>query len=132
MITIPLPHKIDRYPVLGMLGRGGTASVFRVTDPDSGDEIALKLLDGTDELGGARQRFGREFEVMKRLKHPHIVRTLSRGVWQGQHWFTMEVVEGPTLHAWVKETGPLDVASGIALMAQAAGALGAAQPRPVR
>ena len=38
----------------------------------------------------------------------------------------MEVVEGPTLKARLIETGPLSVDRGIALMAQAADALGVA------
>jgi len=126
VIKVPLPRQIDRFEVLDTLGRGGTATVFRVRDPASGQELALKLLDGTDEFGGALQRFEREFEAMKNLEHPHIVRPLSRGIWQGQSWFTMEVVEGPTLKAWLIENGPLSVDRGIALMTQAADALGAA------
>lgn len=129
MIKVPVPRQIDRFEVLGTLGRGATATVYRVADPDSEDELALKLLDGTGgNLGGAERRFAREFETMQRLRHPHIVQPHERGTWQGQQWFTMEVVSGPTLHSWLKSQPDrrIDLRQGIALMKQAADALGTA------
>ena len=126
MITVPVPAHIDRYEVLGTLGRGATSTVYRVAEPGSDVEIALKLLDGTDSMGGSRERFAREFETLQRIHHPHIVTTLERGTWRGQLWYTMEIVEGPTLSKWVKEQGRLSAADGARLMLQAADAVAAA------
>ena len=128
MITVPLPPHIDRYEVLGTLGRGATATVYRVGEPDSDRELALKLLDGSDALGGISARFEREFETLQLLQHPHIIETYERGTWQGQRWFTMELMEGPTLRGWLRAIpdGRLSRVDGIELMLQAAQALAVA------
>ena len=39
-----LPKKIDRFTVLSLLGEGAMAKVYKVFDPNTNREIALKLL----------------------------------------------------------------------------------------
>ncbi|MEW5912471.1 MAG: protein kinase [Thermodesulfobacteriota bacterium] len=70
---------IGQYRVLGLLGRGGMASVYRVQGP--GQPVrALKLLRPRPELaallGGeeVRRRFLAEAEVLAGLRHSHLVR----------------------------------------------------------
>ena len=48
-----------------LIGRGAMAEVYRATDEATGEVVALKLLDGSDER--FRQRFLRESEIAARV-----------------------------------------------------------------
>ena len=101
MITDDLtPTTIDgRFRVLRRLGDGGQGSVFLVDDEESHERRALKLLHG-DELPGQRmrERFNREFDICRRLRHPNLVRVHERGLTaEGAAYYTMDFVQGRSL-----------------------------------
>jgi serine/threonine-protein kinase len=81
-----------RYEILGPLGRGGMARVFRARDLVLRREVALKLLAGSasDDLA---TRFEREARAIARLDHAGCVRILDCG----PRFITMELVSGVTL-----------------------------------
>jgi serine/threonine-protein kinase len=81
-----------RYEILGALGRGGMARVYRARDCLLRREVALKVLGGkADDALAAR--FEREARAIARLDHPSCVRILDCG----QRFITMELVAGVTL-----------------------------------
>lgn len=82
----------DRYDILGPLGQGGMAQVFRARDRHLEREVALKVLrphlTETDT-----QRFKREIQALARFDHPGIVSIFDLGL--GDHvYFAMELIEG--------------------------------------
>jgi serine/threonine protein kinase len=74
-----IPATIGRYQVLGEIGRGGMAMVYRAYDPEADREVAIKALprellhDPT-----FRARFRREVERRKQGRPP--VGARRRGV----------------------------------------------------
>src|SRR5690606_37844249 len=102
MTTTRLPENIGPYRVLRPIARGGMAEVYEVSDPSSGEHLALKLLVQT---GGALARFNREYEAMIRLNHPHIVRVYHYGLHGRMPWLTMELVDGTPIQAYAKRCG---------------------------
>lgn len=115
------PQSIDGYAVLEFLGHGGMGWVYRVAEPGTGREVALKLLRtavATTLLD--RLRFEREFEVTRALEHPTLVAVYDKGVVDGQPYYTMELVAGanvrdylsrdrerPTREEWLQRVGAL-------------------------
>ncbi len=87
--------QVDRYRLLEILGTGGSAVVYRARDEVSGRIVALKTVRSTDEALLASIR--REIFALGRLIHPGIVRILDGGVFDGQPWYAMELLEGVTL-----------------------------------
>ncbi len=88
----------NRYFVEKALGEGGSGKVYKVLDKISGEIQALKLLNpdliSSDELA----LFEREFLNLKKLSHPNIIRVFNFGFEKKyQPYFTMELVEGPSL-----------------------------------
>ncbi len=82
------------------VGRGGFGAVFRAIDTRSNATVAVKLLPpGTDPLAGARLQ--REFESLRSLSHPNIVRVLDAGSTEDTLWLEMEFVEGLPLREWL-------------------------------
>lgn len=87
---------IGQYRVLGLLGRGGMGSVYKVRHLDGGPARALKLLlpnpllvnlMGADEV---RSRFLSEAKVMARLSHPNLVTVLYAELACDHPFYVME------------------------------------------
>jgi eukaryotic-like serine/threonine-protein kinase len=92
----------DRYDVLGPLGQGGMAHVFRAHDRHLERTVALKVLRPHLTETDA-ERFRREIRALARLNHPGIVAIYDLG--QGEHvYFAMELVEGGP----ITDLGPID------------------------
>lgn len=86
-----------KYTVLQELGRGGMGQVFLGQDA-SGREIAIKRL--APELTGdaaVLERFRREGEALKALRHPNIVEFIEMFEDGGQHYIVTEYISGGNL-----------------------------------
>jgi tRNA A-37 threonylcarbamoyl transferase component Bud32 len=86
-----------RFVVEGLLGSGGAAEVYRVRDLELDQELALKLLRRDSAVPQVEARFRQELAITRRLHHPNIVRTFDFGSHADRLFFTMELLEGPTM-----------------------------------
>lgn len=115
--------EVGGYTLQGRLGSGGMGDVFRAVNP-GGEAGAVKLLSSklVKSVEHTR-RFHREARATLRLKHPHITRSLSSGEIDGQCYLIMELVDGPSLKAWLVERGRMPGADALLLLWQMAQAL---------
>ncbi len=84
------------------LGRGATATVYKATDENSGNVVALKMLSLTEDwpddlLDEAKLRLLREADAAGSLTHPDIVDIRESGEHEGLVYLAMEYVEGENL-----------------------------------
>jgi eukaryotic-like serine/threonine-protein kinase len=94
-----------RYRLLSLLGRGGTAEVWRAEDEALARDVALKLVTVPTDDSAARA--GEEARLLARLSHPGLVPVYDAGSDdRGRPWVVMELVEGETLSDTLKR-GPL-------------------------
>ncbi|MCS6940800.1 MAG: serine/threonine-protein kinase [Roseiflexaceae bacterium] len=120
------PATIGRYRVLGEIGRGGMAVVYRAYDPEADREVAIKVLprellhDPT-----FRARFHREVEAIAALEHPAIVPLYDSGEDAGQPFMVMRLMTGGSLADRLKR-GPLPLAQAARIISHLAPALDAA------
>lgn len=129
MITIVQQNIIDdRYALVELLGRGGTAKVYLAYDNVLGQDVALKILrEQYAEDEKFVERFRREAQSVARLSHPNIVPVYDWGrSGDDVYYTTMEYVPRGTLRAWIKRNGPFSPATAIGVALQIAGALSAA------
>ncbi|MCS6841534.1 MAG: serine/threonine protein kinase [Roseiflexus sp.] len=120
------PATIGRYRILGEIGRGGMAVVYRAYDPEADREVAIKVL--LRELlhdPAFRARFHREVEAVAALEHPAIVPLYDSGEDAGQPFMVMRLMTGGSLADRLRR-GPLPLAQAARIISHIAPALDAA------
>ena len=105
----PLPTQRWVWPfeLLEQIGEGGMGLVFRARYVVNNREFALKMLpaDVTDKT--ALARFEREMEILKNLRHTHIVRCFGGACEDKRRFYAMELVDGGTLEDLMQKRGRL-------------------------
>jgi Tol biopolymer transport system component/predicted Ser/Thr protein kinase len=91
--------RLGPYCIQSKLGEGGMGQVFRAVDTRLGRFVAIKI---THERFNSR--FEREARAISSLNHPNIC-TLHD---VGPNYLVMELIEGETLAAWLKQ-GPMPI-----------------------
>lgn len=84
------------HMILEEIGHGGMAVVYRALQPDSGREVALKVMrsGAHPELAA---RFRLEIGVLASLEHIGILPLYDSGEHEGRPWYSMKLAEGGTL-----------------------------------
>jgi serine/threonine-protein kinase len=107
----------DRYRIVGLLGRGGMGEVYRAEDLKLGQAVALKFLpEGFENDPGRLERFLDEVRLARRVSHSKVCRVHDVGEVDGQHFVSMEYVDGEDLASLLRQIGrlPRDKATDIA------------------
>ena len=112
----------DRYRLVNLLARGGTAEVWRAEDGALGRSVALKLVTVPTDDSAARA--GEEARLLAKLSHPGLVPVYDAGTDERDRpWVVMELVEGETLSDTIKR-GPVPSVRGAEIGRSIADALG--------
>lgn len=111
------PIFASRYRLLGALGQGAHATVWRARDVETGAEVAVKRLRPDVALAREwRERLRREARALGALRHPGIVRAIEIGEEpSGTPYLVMELLDGETLADRLARRGALAPARAIAL-----------------
>lgn len=98
-----MPGEVDGYRLLGVLGQGGMGVVYLAEQSEPRRRVALKVIRGSAHTDSLHVRlFRREAETLGRLRHPDIGAIYGAGrLPDGRPYFAMELVEGPTLDAYL-------------------------------
>src|SRR4051794_17051228 len=104
-----------RYRLEERIGSGGMSTVYRAFDETLERWGAIKVLHHTMEDDPIQlQRFRREARTVARLNHPNVVTVIDAGEDDGHPFIVFEYVDGDTLKALIKRTGPLPVVEAVA------------------
>jgi serine/threonine protein kinase len=103
-----MTNRLGRYEILGEIGRGGFAIVYRARDTELDRLVALKelkpiLLQDSEWV----ERFRREARAIARLDHPNIVPIYDVGEIETRLFLVMRLVEGPSLEELIAKQGRL-------------------------
>src|SRR3954454_6272330 len=91
-------ERIGPYELRGVLGRGGSATVYRAHDPALNREVAIKVLTAKEGLTPVlRERFRREAQAIARLRHPNIVSIYTSGEERDTPYLVMELFPAGSL-----------------------------------
>jgi len=120
-------RKVGRYKLERVIGSGAMGEVWLARHRALKQAVAVKVLKPGNSARTTVARFEREVRAMTLLRHPNTVRVLDYGrTADGLWYYVMELLEGETLSALIKREGPLPPARAVAMVEQAARALGEA------
>ena len=100
-------QRFGEYEILSQIAQGGMGVVYRARQLKLGRVVALKMilagrLANAEDVG----RFRAEAEAAARLQHPNIVAVHDVDQHEGQHYFTMDFIDGESLDRRIV-AGPL-------------------------
>jgi serine/threonine protein kinase/Flp pilus assembly protein TadD len=87
-----------RYQLQGLIGAGGTGTVYRALDIELGETVALKVLRReVVSLPRVLDRFRAEVRLSRRITHRNVARMYDIGEHLGEKFLTMELIDGAPL-----------------------------------
>ena len=123
---------VERYRIIGLVGRGGMGEVYRADDLKLGQPVALKFLPKHLSQSPERlDRFFAEVRNARQVAHPNVCRVYDIGDVEGEHFLSMEYVDGEDLSSLLKRIGRLPPDKALDLSRQLCAGLAAAHDRGI-
>ncbi|MBA3549611.1 MAG: protein kinase [Nannocystis sp.] len=113
------------YDLLGVLGVGASAVVFRASDRRLSREVAVKVLRDAEPSEDDAIRFRRAAKVLSALRHPNIPRILHFGAHDGKTFAVTELCPGSPATIFMRPDNYLRPDEVVSVGLQLAGALAA-------
>lgn len=117
----------ERYEILGKIGTGGMADVYKAKDHKLNRFVAVKVLkpEFREDTTFIR-KFKSEAQAAAVLTHPNIVNVFDVGDDNGVYYIVMELIEGITLKEYISKKGKLSVKEATSIAIQVSMGLEAA------
>ena len=108
-LGLSVATRLGRYQVLGLLGEGRYAQVYRGYDPILERAVALKVnRPGMRPLGEMKEQFLGEARALARVRHPAIVPVYELGCIDDRCFIVMALIEGHSLAELRRAESPID------------------------
>ncbi len=130
----PAPEfpRLERYEILGELGRGGMGVVYRARDRETDETVALKALK--PEIAAdprLHERFKNEMRLARKITHRNVCRIFDIHRTPTGAYISMEYVEGESLRQMLRRSGRLPLRTAIEILRQMCAGLREAQNQGV-
>jgi len=116
-----------RYRIVAPLGQGGMGEVYRADDLRLAQTVALKFL--TTRLASNAQAIDRlvsEVRIGRQVSHPNVCRLYDLVDSEGQHFVSMEFIDGEDLASLLRRIGRVSSDKALAFARQICAGLAAA------
>ena len=120
--STPTPKRFGEYEIIDTIAQGGMGIVYKARQGKLNRTVALKMiLAGQFADKEHVDRFYIEAEAAARLRHPNIVAIHEVSECDGQHYYSMDFIEGQSLADIVRENplSPRDAAQYAQIIAEA-------------
>lgn len=124
---------VESFRIDGVIGRGGTSTVYAAAHPVTGQRVAIKVLDRRMLAApDAIERFSREAKLVARLRGEHVCRVLTFGALaSGEPYMVLERLDGEDLLARVERSAPMSTTATVGMILQACAGLAEAHGRGI-
>jgi serine/threonine protein kinase len=123
----------ERYQIVSVLGLGGMSVVYKAKHKLMDRMVAIKLMHaGLVKEPMALQRFQQESKAAASISHQNVVTVYDFGLTaDGQAFFVMDCLEGPTLGDVIEKNGHLPVERAVNIFRQVCDGLECAHKKGV-
>jgi Protein kinase domain len=129
---LPGARIANRYRIVSLVGQGGMGEVYRADDLKLGHSVALKFLAKDLANDPRRLRYLHdEVRLARQISHPNVCRVHDIGEVDGQHFLSMEYIDGEDLRGLLRRIGRLPKDKGIEIAQQLCAGLSAAHEKGV-
>ena len=120
--------RMDHYQILRNIGSGGMSIVYEAIDLRLKRSVAIKLLRNRDSMEPSIARFLREASAIANIHHPNVVTIfqIETESTTGVPYLVMELIDGPTLQAWLNEQKTIEPEQAAIWISEIADGLAAA------
>jgi serine/threonine protein kinase len=117
-LFLSFPKQIGPYAIEGVYAQGGMGVLFLATEPQSHDQIVVKvLLPKFLSDPSMVKQFLTEGKVIAMTNHPNIVKLYEYGEWEGGVFIAMELVKGVSLRK-ILQHSPLPLRRALEVLLQ--------------
>jgi serine/threonine-protein kinase len=117
----PQTHEIQigqildgRFEITDVISHGGMSSVFRATDLQTGETVAVKVpLSSLEGDPASFSRFEREAEIEGKLDHPGIIKLIATDFEKSRPYIVMEYLDGRTLDQYLRDVRPMPIQTAL-------------------
>lgn len=129
---LPGTKLAGRYRIVALLGHGGMGEVYRADDLKLHQTVALKFLPEQVAADPIRLAyFHSEVRLSRDVSHPHVCRVYDIGEVDGEHFLSMEYIDGEDLRILFRRIGQLPRDKAVQIAQQICAGLAAAHDRGV-
>jgi serine/threonine-protein kinase len=122
-LNVGLPRDFGPYELMAEIGRGGMGVVYKARQKALDRVVAMKMILATHLASPEHiRRFQVEAWAAAHVRHSNITQIFDVGQHHGQHFFTLEYVEGESLAQRIAR-GPLSFESAARLITTVARAV---------
>ena len=122
----------SRYEILGRIGAGGMADVYKAMDQKLNRNVAVKVMKPEFKSDSTFiSKFRSEAQAAAGLANPNIVNVYDVGEDDGNYYIVMELVEGITLKEYIAKKGKLSVREATSIAIQVCMGLAAAHDQGI-
>mmetsp|Transcript_34773 Transcript_34773/g.86766 ORF Transcript_34773/g.86766 Transcript_34773/m.86766 type:complete len:1133 (+) Transcript_34773:61-3459(+) len=120
------PHLAESYELIAPVGSGAFGTVWHAVHIESGEQVAIKVIERKKQLVEDFRLELNEAEILKSIAHPNIVRLkeLASEPSGSDAFLIMELVDGGHLQAQLDEHGAYSDAEAVAIFRQVVSAIG--------
>ncbi|GBG63339.1 hypothetical protein CBR_g37697 [Chara braunii] len=103
---VPPPQE-GRYEIVGMIGKGSFGDVFKGVDKETGQEVAIKIID-LEEAEDDVEDIQKEIAVLSQCRSQYVTEYYGSYLHNTKLWIVMEYMAGGSVSDLVKTGPPLD------------------------